>query len=93
MLCRRKYRLYSINIVCPSSCSCSCVTVSAKNSISFIQVGDTVLTDPTLIEVHVLNYFQAIFSVDNNCIQNDLVAATIPSLVSNDDNNILLRLP
>jgi len=52
-----------------------------------------VITDPTLIEVHILNYFLAILSVDNNCIHNDLVADTIPSLVTNEDNNNLLRLP
>nr|ABE87589.2 RNA-directed DNA polymerase (Reverse transcriptase); Ribonuclease H; Endonuclease/exonuclease/phosphatase [Medicago truncatula] len=66
---------------------------ATKNTISFLQDGDAVITDPARIEVHVLNYFQAIFSVDNSCIQNDLVVDTIPSLVSNVDNNSLLRLP
>lgn len=52
-----------------------------------------VLTDSALIEAHVLHYLQAIFNVDNNCIANYLVADTIPSLVSCEDNNMLLRLP
>ena len=40
-----------------------------------------------------LNYFKAAFSVDNNCVQNDLLARPIPCVVSEEDNRSLLRLP
>ena len=43
--------------------------------------------------LHVLIYFQSIFSVDNDCISNDLVAHTIPSVVTEEENQMLLRLP
>jgi hypothetical protein len=58
-----------------------------------LQDGDTVITDPMAIEMHILSYFQAIFSMDNNCVQNNLVTDTIPSLVTDDENDMLLCLP
>jgi len=36
-----------------------------SKSMSILQVDDNVLTDPADIEVHILSYFQSIFSVDN----------------------------
>jgi len=50
------------------------------------------LTDPVDIEQHIISYFQAIFSMDNNCIQNTLIDETIPLLVSEVDNQNLQRL-
>jgi len=66
---------------------------AATKSISFLQDGDNVITDPTEIEMHVLSYFQAIFSMDNNCALNTLVDETIPSLVTDADTHMLMRLP
>jgi len=66
---------------------------SSKNSINFLYDGELVITEPSDIEVHVINYFQSIFTVANNCIHNDLIAETIPSLVYIDENNMLLRIP
>lgn len=66
---------------------------AVTKTISFLQDGDNVITDPTAIELHILSYFQAIFSMDNNCAQNSLIDEIIPSLVSDDDNQMLLRLP
>jgi hypothetical protein len=66
---------------------------AATKAISLLQDGDNVITDPTAIELHILSYFQAIFSMDNNCAQNTLVDETIPSLVSDVDNNMLLSFP
>lgn len=66
---------------------------AATKTISFLQDGDNVITDPTAIELHILSYFQDIFSVDNNCAQNSLIDETIPSLVSDDDNQMLLHMP
>ena len=66
---------------------------AATKSISFLQDGENVLTDPVAIEQHIISYFQAIFSMDNNCIQNTLIDETIPLLVSEVDNQNLQRLP
>jgi hypothetical protein len=66
---------------------------AVTKSISFLQDGDNVITDLTEIEMHVLSYFQAIFSMDNNCAPNTLVDETIPSLVTDADNHMLLHLP
>jgi len=66
---------------------------SSKNSINFLYDGELVIIEPSDIEVHVINYFQSIFTVANNCIPNDLIPETIPSLVSIDENNMLLRIP
>jgi hypothetical protein len=66
---------------------------TATKSISFLQDGEDVSTDPMALEMHILDYFQSIFSVDNNCVQNTLVDETIPPLVTEDDNHMLLRLP
>jgi hypothetical protein len=65
----------------------------ATKSISFLQDGNNVLTDSAEIELHALSYFQAIFSMDNNCVQNTLVDEVIPTLVTDADNDMLLRLP
>lgn len=64
-----------------------------KNSISLLQDGDRVLTDPSDIEAHVVTYFQSIFSVANNCTPNNMIEETIPSMVSDADNQQLLRVP
>ena len=40
-----------------------------------------------------LNYFKSIFSIDNNCVQNDMLDRSIPCLVSEEDNRSLLTLP
>jgi hypothetical protein len=66
---------------------------AATKSISFLQDGDTIITDPTAIMMHILTYFQAIFSMENNCVQNNLVTDTIPSLVADVENDMLLRIP
>ena len=63
------------------------------NLFLFLQEGDNVITDPTTLKLHILSYFQTIFSMENNCLQNTLVDETIPSLVSDVDNNMLLCVP
>ncbi|XP_024630290.2 uncharacterized protein [Medicago truncatula] len=66
---------------------------AATNSISLLQDGDNILYEPADIEVHILSYFQGIFSMDNNCGQNTLVDETIPALVTEEDNQMLMRFP
>jgi len=55
-------------------------------------MGIQLLPNPD-IEVHVLNYFHSIFSIDNNCVQNDMLDRTVRCLVYEEDNHSLLRLP
>ena len=43
--------------------------------------------------MHIINHFQSTFTVANNCIRNDLISKTIPSLVSVDENRMLLWVP
>ena len=66
---------------------------AATKPITLLYDSHTTITEQTDIEQHVLHYFQNIFSVDNNCITSNLVSRTIPSVVSEEDNNALLRLP
>ncbi|XP_039686942.1 uncharacterized protein [Medicago truncatula] len=66
---------------------------AATNSISLLQDGDNILSESADIEVHILSYFQGIFSMDNNCGQNTLVDETIPALVTEEDNQMLMRFP
>jgi len=61
--------------------------------ITLLYDGDIAITEPTEIEQHVLHYFQSIFSVDNLCVTSNLMANTIPSMVSEEDNNSLMCLP
>jgi hypothetical protein len=68
------------------------IKASSKN-ITLLYDGDIVLSDASDIETHILNYFQGIFGVENNCISNDLVVRTIPKLVTEEENNMLIRLP
>jgi len=65
---------------------------AATKPITLLYDGHTAITEQTDIEQHVLHYFQNIFNVDNNCITSNLVSRTIPSVVSEEDNNALLRL-
>lgn len=39
---------------------------AAAKPITLLYNGDTIITEPANIEVHVLNYFTSIFSIDNN---------------------------
>jgi hypothetical protein len=66
---------------------------AASKNITLLYDVDTVISELEAIEIHVLNYFQYIFSVYNDCIANDLVARTIPSVVMEDENQLLTRLP
>jgi len=65
---------------------------AASKNISILHDGDSVITEPNDIEVHMLAYFQSILSVDNNCSQNNLIHQTILMLVTDAENEILLRL-
>ncbi|XP_039682998.1 uncharacterized protein [Medicago truncatula] len=66
---------------------------AATNSISLLQDGDNILSEPSDIELHILSYFQGIFSMDNNCGQNTLVDEIIPALVTKEDNQMLMHFP
>lgn len=60
---------------------------------SVLHDGDTVITYASAIEMHVLAYFQNIFRINNNCVNNDMVVDSIPSMVTDADNAELVHLP
>ena len=66
---------------------------SSSKIISFLHVGDSVITAPEDIETHILTYFQSIFNVDNNYGSNNMVAQIIPRLVTDADNDEMARIP
>lgn len=49
-------------------------------------------TDPEDIKRHALHYYQTLFSTENTRVSEELLAY-IPSLVTEEDNNILLSTP
>ena len=65
---------------------------AAAKPINLVYNSDTVITAPEDIEVHVLNYFTSIFSIDNDCVQNDMLDCCVPCLVSEEENHRLFRL-
>lgn len=60
---------------------------------SVLQVGNLILKKQDEIEQHVLSYYEGLFATDNNCVSNGLIDAVIPSLVTNEDNQMLASMP
>jgi len=54
--------------------------------------GDTVLGTPEAIELHILDYFRNIFGNQNGCTPNTMIADVIRTLVTSEDNNLLINL-
>ena len=65
----------------------------SEKAITFIQDGDARITEPRLMEDHVVSYFQNIFGGNNNCVNNGLVATVIPSMVTEEENAMLAAMP
>ncbi|KAK2448388.1 hypothetical protein QL285_007654 [Trifolium repens] len=67
-----------------------------KNStklISSLKNGNEVLTEPTQLVEHVVNYFQNLFCTNPFVQDSLLVEEVIPSLVGGSVNNMLTMLP
>ncbi|MCH96434.1 RNA-directed DNA polymerase (Reverse transcriptase), partial [Trifolium medium] len=66
---------------------------SCKN-ISSIRVDDVILNEPDHIASHVVNHFTTLFSDNNNNVHdNGLIEEVIPSIVSEEINNLLTMIP
>jgi len=66
---------------------------AVSKNMSILQDGNTTLTKPGDIKAHVLSYFQSIFSVNNNCLSNNMVERHIPNLVTTAENDFLCSVP
>lgn len=66
---------------------------NASNQMLILKVGDEILDKQKDIEQHVLQFYASLFATENNCIPNELIDASIPSLVSAEDNTMLTNLP
>ena len=63
------------------------------NRITFLHSDDRLLTDPVDIKNHIIDYYEKLYSTDNNITSSNLVDTLIPSLVSNADNALLSAIP
>ena len=66
---------------------------AAQGYINLLKDGDTVFSNPTNIENHVLHYFTNIFSTSNQYEENELPNKVIPNIVTPEDNAMLIALP
>jgi len=66
---------------------------SSAKVITFIQYGETRITEPRLMEEHVVSFFQNIFGGNNNCVNNGLAATVIPFMVTEEENAMLAAMP
>lgn len=60
---------------------------------SVLKHGDTLIDDADEMAQHVVDYFTGLYATNNDCIPNYLIEQVVPSLVSNDDNDLLTIIP
>lgn len=65
----------------------------SSKMLSFIRHEDRILDKLDDIERHVLDFYSSLFSVDNDCVDNNLVEYVIPKLVTEQDNVTLTNIP
>ena len=63
------------------------------NIITLLHANGSLLTEPMEIKNHMLEYFENLFSSSNNITNTNLVQSVIPSLITQDDNDILSAIP
>ncbi|KAL6175679.1 hypothetical protein ACLB2K_052318 [Fragaria x ananassa] len=70
-----------------------CRIRKAQSSITCLKAGDRVLEDPDSIKHHIVDYYMNLFSNQRGCQDIGLVTRTIPSLVTELENEKLIALP
>ncbi|KAL6190669.1 hypothetical protein ACLB2K_037063 [Fragaria x ananassa] len=70
-----------------------CRIRKAQSSITYLKAGDRVLEDPDSIKNHIVDYYMNLFSNQRGCQDTGLVTRTIPSLVTELENEKLIALP
>ncbi|MCI40794.1 hypothetical protein A2U01_0062027, partial [Trifolium medium] len=65
----------------------------AFKKISSLRVEDNIITDPKQIANHVVSNFQDIFDGNDDVHDNGMVDEVIPSLVTDNINNLLTIMP
>ena len=65
-----------------------------KRYLSSMYIGDDIIYDPERISDHVVFYYQHLFSNPrNSSLDLSIVREHIPSLVTSDENALILRVP
>jgi hypothetical protein len=71
----------------------TCKIRQATNAISMLKKDNLILTDPQDIASHIVDYYKNLFSTNSQVLPNNLIGNVIPSLVSDNENNILTAIP
>ncbi|MCH84849.1 RNA-directed DNA polymerase (Reverse transcriptase), partial [Trifolium medium] len=66
---------------------------SSTKMINAIRDGDTVLTEPSEVAIHIVNHFQNLFSSNIVLQGSNLVEEVIPNLVDDQINNMITSIP
>ncbi|KAF1854902.1 hypothetical protein Lal_00036009 [Lupinus albus] len=64
-----------------------------SKALSTIRDGDNILTNQAEIAQHILAYFAQLYASHNDARPSHLIRDVIPSLVSEEDNCMLPKLP
>ncbi|XP_019430032.1 PREDICTED: uncharacterized protein LOC109337507 [Lupinus angustifolius] len=64
-----------------------------SKSLSMLKVDEEILTDQEDIASHVLNYYIDLFACPNNSTPNSLIQEVVPSLVHEEENQNLTKMP
>lgn len=65
----------------------------ATNMISILRNGDQVFDTAAGIESHILDFYKGLFASENHCFDNGLIEEIVVPKVSQEDNEILTKLP
>jgi hypothetical protein len=66
---------------------------SSTKHIHLLNSGSGPISNPEVLEQHIVDYFKGIFCGVSTCLSNDMIQSCIPSVVSDADNASLTRLP
>lgn len=64
-----------------------------SKSMFLLKKGDDILEDHDEIAQHVLHYFSSLYATPNTYQQNDLINKVVPHSISQEDNDLLTKLP
>ncbi|KAK9292265.1 hypothetical protein L1049_020229 [Liquidambar formosana] len=66
---------------------------AARGRISFLKFESQNLQDSSNIQTHVVDYYKSLYTANNSVPNNGLVADIIPSLVTDNENDMLSSVP
>ncbi|XVE72244.1 hypothetical protein DITRI_Ditri11bG0024000 [Diplodiscus trichospermus] len=66
----------------------------ASKGISYLKINGEIVDDAKIMEDHVLDYYSSLFKDPSGIdVDQDIIQDIIPSLVTNEDNNMLIVIP